>query len=142
MKLGVQVGLGPGQFVFDGDAASPPKGAHPPNFRPMSVVAKMAARIKMLLGMEVGLGPGDFAIWEPSSRTPKGGHSSQLSAHAIVNSTPGACLETPNIGLILPLDREITAHVFSKSQADAQFAVYDRPTIRKCIINVRSEAGG
>jgi len=29
MKLGVQVGLGPGHTVLDGDPA-PPKGAHPP----------------------------------------------------------------------------------------------------------------
>jgi len=34
MKLGVQVGIGPGHIVLDGDPASPP-----PNFRPMSIVA-------------------------------------------------------------------------------------------------------
>jgi len=39
MKLGMEVGLGAGQIVLDGDPA-PPKGAQPPNFRPMSVVAK------------------------------------------------------------------------------------------------------
>jgi len=40
MKLiGIEVGLGPGHIVLDGDPA-PPKGAQPPNFRPMSVVAK------------------------------------------------------------------------------------------------------
>jgi len=44
MKLGVQVGLGPDDFVLDGDPASPPqKGwvrSSFPNFRPMSIVAK------------------------------------------------------------------------------------------------------
>jgi len=41
MKLGVQVGLGPGHIVLDGDPAPPKKGhSSPPNFRPMSVVAK------------------------------------------------------------------------------------------------------
>jgi len=32
-------GLGPGHIVLDWDIAAPPKGAQPPHFRPMSVVA-------------------------------------------------------------------------------------------------------
>jgi len=43
MKLSVQVGLGPSHIVLDGDPAplpAPPKGHSPPNFRPISVVAK------------------------------------------------------------------------------------------------------
>ena len=42
MALGMEVGLSPGDFVFDGDAAPlPNKGAEPlPNFRPMSIAAK------------------------------------------------------------------------------------------------------
>jgi len=57
MKLGMQVGLGHGHIVLDGDPAPSPKGAQPPNFRPISVAAKlMAAWIKMSLGMELGLG--------------------------------------------------------------------------------------
>ena len=39
MKLGTQVGLGPGDIVLDGDPA-PPKEAQTPNFRPIFVVAK------------------------------------------------------------------------------------------------------
>ena len=40
MKLGMQVGLGPGHIVLDGDPDAPlPKGHSPPNFRPISVVA-------------------------------------------------------------------------------------------------------
>jgi len=39
MKLGIEVGLGPGHTVLDGDPA-PPKEAQPPNFRSTSVVAK------------------------------------------------------------------------------------------------------
>jgi len=40
MKLGMEVGLGPGNIVLDGDPA-PPKGLQqPPSFWPMSVVAK------------------------------------------------------------------------------------------------------
>jgi len=33
MKLGMEVGLGPGHIVLDGDQA-PPKGAQPPIFGP------------------------------------------------------------------------------------------------------------
>ena len=42
MTLGLQVGLGPGHIVLDGDPAPrpPQKGGAAPNFRPMSVVAK------------------------------------------------------------------------------------------------------
>jgi len=41
MKLGLQVGLGPGHIVLDGDPALSPKWAEPASFRPMSIVAKM-----------------------------------------------------------------------------------------------------
>jgi len=35
MPLGMEVGLGPGDFALDGDPASPvQKGAHPPIFSP------------------------------------------------------------------------------------------------------------
>jgi len=41
MPFGMEVGLGPGNFVLDGPNSPAQKGAKlPPNFRPMSVVAK------------------------------------------------------------------------------------------------------
>ena len=41
MSLGMELGLGPGDFVLDGDpVALSPKGADPPNFRPMFIVTK------------------------------------------------------------------------------------------------------
>jgi len=41
MKLGTEVGLGPGDIVLDGDPAIPERAQSPlPNFLPMSVVAK------------------------------------------------------------------------------------------------------
>jgi len=60
MKLGMQVGLGPGHIVLDGNPAALPKGAQPRNFLP--TYCQMAAWIMMPLGMEVGLGPGDFVL--------------------------------------------------------------------------------
>ena len=44
MKLGTQVGLGPGQTVLDGDPPPLPKrGAEPPNFRPMLIYCGQTA---------------------------------------------------------------------------------------------------
>jgi len=42
MPLGVEMGLGPGHIMLDGDTAPlPKKGGVPlPNFRPISIVAK------------------------------------------------------------------------------------------------------
>ena len=41
IPLGMEVGLGPGLIVLDGDPApSPQNGAHTPNLRLMSIVAK------------------------------------------------------------------------------------------------------
>jgi len=62
MKLGTQVGLGPGHIVLDGDAAPPPPKGHSPQFSAHISCGQMAAWIKMSLGMELGLGPGDFVL--------------------------------------------------------------------------------
>jgi len=40
MKLGTQVGLGPGHIVLDGDPALLPQRGTAPNFRSISVAAK------------------------------------------------------------------------------------------------------
>jgi len=63
MKLGVQVGLGLGHTVLDGDPAPPPPKGHSPYpiFGPYLLWPK-AAWIKVPLGMELGLRPGDFVL--------------------------------------------------------------------------------
>ena len=61
-KLGMEVGLNSGHIVLDGDSAPhSKKGTQPPNFRPMSVVAKWLDGL-MPFCMEVGLVPGDFVL--------------------------------------------------------------------------------
>jgi len=64
MKLGMQVGLGPGHIVLDGEPATlTKKGAEPPpQFLAHFYCGQMAACIKMPLGMEVGYSPGDFVL--------------------------------------------------------------------------------
>jgi len=56
MKLGMQVDLGPGHIVLDGDPAAPPSKGHSPQFSAHIWYGQIAAWIKMPLGIEVGLG--------------------------------------------------------------------------------------
>ena len=95
MTLNVEVGLGPGDFVFDGHPTPlpifPKRGPSPPNFRPISIVAKRldatAGCIKMPLGMEVGLSPGDFVSDGEQPLPKKGRSATQFSAHVYCGQT-------------------------------------------------------
>ena len=63
MPLGIEVGLGPGDFVLDGyPAPHPKKGRSPPKFSVHVYCGQTARWIKMVLGMEVGLRSGDFVL--------------------------------------------------------------------------------
>jgi len=66
MSLGVEVGLGQGNIVLDGDPAPPlpQKGSFcvPPQFSDHVCCGQMAGWIKMPLGTEVGLSPGDIEL--------------------------------------------------------------------------------
>ena len=72
MPLGMQVGLGPGDFVLDGDPAPPPiKGHNPLQYSAIVRCGQTAGWTKMPLGTEVGLGPGDFVVdGDPAARHP------------------------------------------------------------------------
>jgi len=66
MKLGMQIGLGPGHIVLGGDPA--------PQFSAHICCGQMAAWIKMSLGVDVGLGPGDCVLdGDHGPPSPKGG---------------------------------------------------------------------
>ena len=73
MKLGTQVGLGPGHILLDGDPPLPPKKGHNPQFSAHICCDQMAAWIKMPLGKELGLGPGDFVLDGDAAPLPKRG---------------------------------------------------------------------
>jgi len=72
MVLGTEVGLGPGEFVFDGDSATSRKkkaqARHlpQPNFWPV-FCGQMAGWIKMPLGTEVNVGSDNVVRWGRSS---------------------------------------------------------------------------
>jgi len=68
MPLGMEVGLGPGDFVLDGDPAPPPQ------FSAYVYYAETAGCIKMTLGTEVDLDSSDIVLdGNPASPSPKRG---------------------------------------------------------------------
>jgi len=74
MPLGTKVGLGPGDFMLDGDPAPlPTKGVEPlPQFSAHFYGGQMAGCIKVPFSMEVGLRPGDFVLdGDPALPLPK-----------------------------------------------------------------------
>ena len=62
MPLGMELGLGLGDFVFDGDPATPRKKAHSTQFLAHVYCGQTAGWIKMPVGTEVNLGPGDLVL--------------------------------------------------------------------------------
>ena len=77
MKRGMEVGLGPGHIVLDGDPAPPQNGAAPA-FRPL-YCGQVAGWINMQFGMEVGLGPGHIVL--------NGDPAPQFSGHVCCSKT-------------------------------------------------------
>jgi len=87
MPLGMEVGLGSGYIVLDGDpAAPPPKRGHSPQFSAHVCCGQTAGRTTMPLGTMVGLGPG-LIVLHGDPAPPKRGHSSQFSAHVYCGQT-------------------------------------------------------
>jgi len=62
MALGTEVGLSPGEFVFDGPSPLPKKAAEPHKFSAHVYCGQTARWIKTALGVEVDLSPGDFVL--------------------------------------------------------------------------------
>ena len=75
MPLGMEVGLGPGNFVLDEDPAPlPKKGAEPPpQFSAHVHCGQMAGWIKTAFGTEVGLGSGHIVLDRDTAPLPKKG---------------------------------------------------------------------
>jgi len=63
MALGMEVGLGPGDFVFDGTQLLPEKRhTHPTQFLAHVYCGQSAGWMKTPLGTEVDLGPGHTVL--------------------------------------------------------------------------------
>jgi len=100
MKLGMQVGLGPGHIVLDDDDAYemgtqllPKKGAEPPpplKFSAHVYCGQTVGWIKMPLGMEVGLDPSEIVLWEPSFPPKRGAQPSPNFRHMSLVPNAGA----------------------------------------------------
>jgi len=76
MKAGMEVGIGSGHIVLDGDPAPPPPKEHSPQFSADVYYGQMAGWIQMPLGAEVGLGPGHIVLdGDPAHPHKKKGHS-------------------------------------------------------------------
>ena len=87
MPLGMEVGLGSGDFVLDGDLAPLPKKGRSPQFSAHVYCGQTAAWIKMPLGTEIGIGPDDIVLDGQTSPLPKKGRSPQFSAHVYCGQT-------------------------------------------------------
>jgi len=98
VKLGMQVGLGPGHIVLDGNPAPPPpKGHSPPQFSAHICCSQMAPWIKMSLGMEQGLGLEGLCVrCGPRSPLSKGGQSTQIFGPCLL--WPNGCVISANLG--------------------------------------------
>ena len=105
MKLDVQVGLGPGHIVLDGDPAPPPPKVDgvSPQFLAHIFCGEMVGWIKMPLGMEVGLSPGDFVLdGDLALPSPKWGRNPppQFSVHFYCGQTAAIPLHASRCHLV------------------------------------------
>ena len=79
--VGMEVGLGPGDFVFDRDPAPPQKkGTAPTQFLAHVYCGQTAGWIKMPLSTQVNLSAGDIVL-DGVAAPPYKGHSPQFLAH-------------------------------------------------------------
>ena len=94
MSLGMELGLGLGDFVLDGDSASPsPKGGGAPKFSSHVYCDQMAGWMKLVLGMVVGLSPGEFVRWGPSPSPKRGRAPSPILRVEVENFEIGPKVE-------------------------------------------------
>ena len=85
---GMEVGLGHGYIVLDGDPAAPPPKGHSPQFWAHICCGQMAGWIKTPFDMELGLGPGNLVLdGNQATPSPNSGRSFPIF---------GPCLMRPN----------------------------------------------
>jgi len=79
MPFGMEVGLGPGHIVLDGNSAPhPPKGGKARQFSVHICCGQMAGWIKIPLGREEGLSPSDIVLDGDPAPPPRKGAEPQI----------------------------------------------------------------
>ena len=71
MSLAMEVGLGPGDFVLDGDPAPLPQRGTAPRFSAHVCCDQTSEWIKVPLRLEVALSPGDIVLDEDPAPLPQ-----------------------------------------------------------------------
>ena len=90
----MEVGLGPGDFVLDGDPGTPRKRApHPTQFLTHVYCGQTGGWIKMPLSTEVNLDPCDIVL-DGVAAPPKRGTAPEFSVHICRGQTAG-WMKTP-----------------------------------------------
>jgi len=92
MAFGVEVGLGPGHIVLDGDPATLPKKGTASQFSAQVYCGQTAAWIKMPLGTEVDLCPGDVVL-DGDQALPKRGIAPSFPPMSMARSPISATAE-------------------------------------------------
>ena len=83
-EVGMQVDLGPGHSVLDGDQGPPPPKGHSPEFVAHICCGQMARWIKMPLDRKVGLDPSDVVLDGDPTPLPKKGTQPHFRPMSIV----------------------------------------------------------
>ena len=108
MPLGMEVGLGPGNFVLLEERAPPfQKGTESPQFSAHVYCGQTAGWIKMPLGMEVGLGPGNFLLDADPPPLPKKGAEPPIFGQCSLWIHQGGILIHPGRWTKMPLGIEV-----------------------------------
>jgi len=81
MSLGMEVGLSPGDFVLDGDPASPPVKGHSPSILSNVRCGKTTGWMNTPLGTEVDLGPDHIVFDGVPALRERGTAAPVFSAH-------------------------------------------------------------
>jgi len=93
MPLGMEVGLGLGDFVlYEDPLPSPKRGCCPLQKNSAHVhCAQTAGWIQMALGTDVGLSPGDFVRWGPTTSPKRGRSPLQFFSPRLLR--PNGCMD-------------------------------------------------
>jgi len=92
MTLGMELGLGPGDFVLDGEPALPPQRGTDPQISAHVYCGQTSGWMQLVLGMAVGLSPGDFVLdGEPALPRQRGAEPPKFRPMFIVAKRLDGC---------------------------------------------------